>query len=173
MMRFTALLLLVFVAGCATPTVKPDPYDDQRLRDAEELMSVLLDYLGKKGQPPLLGMSRESGLPVKVVIGHGPEHEAWARQQEVLKPEGQFVTSARFVSLLEEGIGKPVTLPRDPAPAASFAPNVYLYHVADMGDYEEFCVIVNVSRKSPNAVPGIWKRKRFYAHTHCLSRKVQ
>lgn len=199
---FPALLLAVALASlssCAatqfeggTLKAMQEDFDRIRLDHLLEIDSTLREFVHRKGSLPFASIS--DAVPVVVVIATDDQQQ---RNREGLDirvdreiraengvlppapPRIQFVTASAFVDALQEGLGRPLSLPIDPQRVPVNKPSVYvlvlfrgvydvsayLHHnlgfARELGPYHHKVALA--SRSLPAA--GIWRREDLLANT--------
>jgi hypothetical protein len=146
---FSSLLLgaaLALLSSCAATqfeggTLKPmqEDFDRIRLDHLLEIDSTLREFVHRKGSLPFASLA--DAVPVVVVIATDDQHQRNREGLEIrvdreLRAENgvlppapsrvQFVTAAAFVDALQEGLGRPISLPIDPQRVPVNKPSVYL-----------------------------------------------
>ena len=82
----------------------------------------------------------------------------------------EYVANASMLEAeLSTVLGREVLSPRDPQRVATYAPNVYIYFVAD----GQMSVIGHLFRPSENSVKYEWQGGGFYSHTLTYASKSE
>jgi len=139
--------------------------DRTRTKHADEIASLVFEYAEETGKLPFQDQSKDT--PFMVLIGRSEQAEdAWA-QEEVLKKGATFTNSSVFEAELSKGLGRDIVLPRDPQKVPTFAPNVYVYFIAD----GQFTVVAHLFSPSDRSVEYQWRGGTFHSHTLSYSKK--
>jgi len=96
--------------------------DPVRMEHAKYLRNIVLKYKKETGDLPLRNMVVKEGHPFMVFIGRTELQEDRASKLDVMKRNAGYINSKLFESILSEGLGEDVKLPRDPQLVATFAP---------------------------------------------------
>lgn len=133
--------------------------DPVRIQDAERIADLILEYADKTGRFPF--EQRTLDRPFMVLIGHNQlEEDAFAKER-VLARNATFANASMLEVELSKVLGRTITLPRDPQKVATFAPNVYIYFVAE----GQMTVITHLFQPSDRSVKYEWRGGVFYSHT--------
>lgn len=141
--------------------------DPVRISDGEAIAALVFEYEAKTGTLPFA--KEAAGEPFMVVIGHSPEEEDFYAKQDVLSRGATFANSKALESMLERALKRKITLPTDPQKVATFAPNVYVYFLADT----QFTVAVHLFKPSDESVEYKWRDGVFNSHAVTYSRKTK
>jgi hypothetical protein len=102
--------------------------DVERINDINEIAQYIEEYKEKTGNYPLMG---EKDIPVYVYITT-EQQQIDANKYGGPPIEHHMVTVDAFTDILAKGLGKQITLPRDPQEMVSGArPNFYTYMVKE------------------------------------------
>lgn len=170
-MRFLVFFIVIFLSSCVSVYEKIDSgyqaaQDPVRIDHIKIIRGVVTKYIEKTGKMPLHDMVLKEGHPFIVYIGRSERQEDKVAQLEVMKKAPGYINSNLFESILSQGIGSDIKLPRDPQLVGTFAPNVYIYFVAE----NQFCVAGHLYSKTKESVKYTWEGGTFYSHTYCYSK---
>jgi hypothetical protein len=162
--------LVLIVGGIAAWVAVPRIYraldagyqkamDPVRINDAKTIAALILEYADKTGSFPFQEHAAER--PFMVLIGHSQQEEDSFAKEKVLARNAMFANASMLEGELGRELGRPVVLPRDPQKVATYAPNVYIYFVAD----GQMSVIAHLFQPSDRSVKYEWRDGVFYSHT--------
>ncbi|WP_108124790.1 hypothetical protein [Saccharospirillum mangrovi] len=99
--------------------------DQIRIQHLDTIFNLLVEYQNKSGQLPLQGdvLSRD----IEVFITHRKLPD-WLITQAAQAPLDIYPNEA-LEAEFERVLGREIELPSDPQNVATYAPNVYVYHV--------------------------------------------
>lgn len=163
-----AAALVLSAAGCgayrAADLAYQRAHDPIRRAHADSIVSLVLAYArASDGAVPFQDRAREQ--PFMVVIGRSVEHEDQMAAVPALN-KARWSNSGELEAELSRVLGRQIVLPRDPQRVATYAPNVYVYFVAN----GEFCAAVHLFEPSEISVPYEWEGGRFHSHAVCLKK---
>lgn len=133
--------------------------DSVRIKDTETIASLILEYADKTGRFPFEEHTNER--PFMVLIGHNQQEEDLFAKEKVLARNAMFANASMLEVELSKVLGRAITLPRDPQKVATYAPNVYIYFVAEA----QMSVVAHLFRPSARSVRYEWRGGEFHSHT--------
>ena len=139
--------------------------DPVRIQDAERIARLVLDYADETGKFPFEEHTAER--PFMVLIGHSPEEEDAFAREKVLARNATFANASVLEAELSRVLGKTITLPRDPQKVATYAPNVYIYFVAE----GQMSVVAHLFEPSDSSVEYEWRGGVFHSHAPTYASK--
>jgi len=160
---FASLLL---ATSCATARgaeqSAQDPDDVARLRHTSEISALIFEYArATDGRLPF--QERALGQPYRVAIGSTVESENEAARLPAIRGTGRWGNANELESELSRVLQRAITLPRDPQPTRSVAPNVYIYFVRG----NDFCAVAHLSGPSRLSRATQWEGGTFHSHALC------
>ena len=146
-------VVLIFVLMCAAGPFAAfgNPLEEMYQRDMDRvrikhidyLASVTMEYFMKTGRLPLA--DRLQDKPIEVFVTHRQIDSA------ILEQAAKFpmilLSAEDLKADLEKGLDRTVNLPSDPQNFATYAPNLYIYHV----DATHACVAGHLYGEAPGA----------------------
>src|SRR4030095_7254633 len=156
-------LILLLISAAAPLITRGNPLEDGyqrdmdrvRIKNVDYVSFLILEYFQKTGNLPLA--DRLHGKPIQVYF---PDSRADlvlledAAKRVVMLPTGDLKAA------LEKGLSRTINLPSDPQSVATYAPNLYVYHV----DPTRACVIGHLYGEAPYAV----KTGTYYTYQQCV-----
>lgn len=176
MMAIAAILLIV--AGVIVSIAIPKIYramdesyqkatDPIRVKHVEQIVTTILEYADKTGAFPFEEHTAER--PFMVLIGHSQQEEDAFAQEKVLARGATFANATTLEAELSKILGRRIVLPRDPQKVATYAPNVYIYFVAE----GQMSVAAHLYSPSDKSVKYEWRGGIFHSHTLTYASKNQ
>jgi hypothetical protein len=140
-----AICTTVSVVACGNPLEEMYQRDMDRVRikHVDYLASLTFDFSVKTGRAPLA--DRLEGKAIEVFVTHRQIDPAILEQAAKLPIV--LMSTDDLKADLEKGLGRTINLPSDPQNVATFAPNLYIYHVDDT----QACVAGHLYREAPGA----------------------
>ncbi|AQQ71254.1 hypothetical protein SMSP2_01620 [Limihaloglobus sulfuriphilus] len=159
-----ALFVIVAVVTCIVIYRHMDrkyqeAMDPIRMKHAEQITNIVLEYAVKTDSLPFESESIER--PFMVLIGHSPEMENVFANDKVLARNAKFANSHVLEKELSRVLGREIKLPRDPQKVPTYAPNVYVYYIAE----GQLTVAVHLYAPSDHSFEYNWRGGTFYRHT--------
>lgn len=99
--------------------------DRIRITHIDYLNTLILEYKDKSGEFPLQSEVKEKDIQVFVTHRKIPN---WLQAQAQQLPIESY-TCAQLEADIEKVLGRDIKMPSDPQNVATYAPNIYVYHV--------------------------------------------
>ena len=125
-MKYFLMVLIVLFCGCAGMEDKyQSDMDRVRISHIDYLNTLILEYKDKTGKLPLQSEIKDKDIQVFITYRKIPD---WLEAQTKQLPIESF-SSTQLEADIENVLGRDIQMPSDPQNVATYAPNLYIYHV--------------------------------------------
>ncbi len=167
-----AIVVRVFLVVGAYEAADADyqrAMDPIRIKHGKEIIALVLNYADRTGHFPLA--ERATDKSFMVVIGHSQKEEDSFAADPVIARGGRFSNASDLEAELSKEFGEAIRLPRDPQKVATYAPNVYVYFLAE----DQMTVAVHLFKPTPDTIPYDWRGGKFHAwsETYLAKKKAE
>lgn len=150
------------LVGCASlESQYQHDMDIIRKNDAVLIARLVSEYSKKEHKVPYYDLAQKQ--PVMVVIAQSEKEENLYIKDPRVNKGAKIVLLKDFKAELERVLEKKVEIPRDPQKVATFAPNIYVYFVAE----KQFCSAANLYSSAERTVPYSWNGGVYHSFALC------